>query len=173
MFAATLPTQERIQHDRQPTDDEASDHMAVDSVESDEGESVEEFESPLPPLARTELDEDTPKEIPLEDGLEGRTQPSEGLEGLTQPSEGLEGLTQPSPLKEIEETEPEDKLVVIEDSPNPKAETPEECSAIIQDLQRKLANAKRERLSKNLSSASGQKHCSLCSLRTPKKLCFV
>lgn len=146
-------------HDRQATDDEASDHMAVDSVESDEGESVEP-ESPLPSLARTELDEDTPKEKPLEDGLEG----------LTQPSEGLEGLTQPSPVKEIEKTEPENKLVVTDDSPNPKAETPEECNAIIQELQKKLANAKRERLSKNLSSALGQKHFSLRFLRTPKKL---
>ncbi len=124
--------------------------MAVDSVESDEGESADEpVESPFQSLPPTELDEETPNEKPLV---------TVGLEFLTQPSEGLEGLTQASPVKEIEETERANKLVLIEDSPNPKAETPEECSAIIQELQKKLANAKRERLSKNLSCASGQKN---------------
>ena len=68
-------------------------------------------------------------------------------------------------MKEIEETHPENKFLVIEDSPNPKAESAEEVDAVIRDLQKKLADAKRERMAKNLICASAN----ILFLSTPQK----
>lgn len=170
---ATIPTQELMLHDRQPMDDEDSDHLEVDQVESDEGdESMEEKECqpteppvlpPAYPLEDQEENKEDNEDMPeVENEKENEKEKEEEKQDIPEAElqdqmVDMEGLTQDdppnSPLKEIEVNQPNDKCLVIEDSPNPKAESAEEVDAAIRNLQKKLAMAKRERLAKNLSAS--------------------
>ena len=177
---ATLPSQELMQHDRQPMEDEDSDHLEIDQVESDEGgESDGEPEPPFSPPAHPledqkpdDKDDKYTEDNNKKDEEEKQSVFDEELPEQTVATGDMEGFTedpQSSPLKQIEETHPENKLLVIEDSPNPKAESAEEVDAVIRDLQKKLADAKRERMAKNLICASGKYFVSV----NPPKICSM